>query len=168
VLRPLVEDFAAVMRARGVLRAGSIRRELPAIYRQDAAQVRLVFRALGAARTRRYYEVRLTADVAPRGALEGALQGAIELSAKCVHYLPDDPRRVVPPEPPQALVELPALKTLSATSPDLDAARRWCGETLKQSAAAVVEATTFFSQQAAAAPLPAFSALAAGACPVMT
>jgi hypothetical protein len=71
VCRPLVEDFGAVMRARGVLREGQIRREFPAAYRQDAAQVRLVFRALGAARARCSAGLGLPRDGSRRGAGHG-------------------------------------------------------------------------------------------------
>jgi hypothetical protein len=190
-LRPLLEDFLAVMQSpkrsenQSLLREGRIRVERPASGRPRADKLMLALKALGPARARRYYEVRVTATAAADGR-------GLALAAECIHYLPPSPRRESAEE---TLVALPALAfqaemavELGRTGPhpwavcfwkgddvpptgawDYEtwkrSARQWLGDVLQQSAEAIIAASF---HNAPPAPLMTFPALAAGACPVMT
>jgi hypothetical protein len=104
-LRPLVDDFLAVMQSpqrsdnQSLLRDGRIRVERPATGRQNADTLSLVLKALGPTRAPRYYELRVTATAAADGR-------QLALAAECVHYLPPGARRKSAEE---TLLALPAL-----------------------------------------------------------
>jgi hypothetical protein len=128
VFEPLMEEFWGVMEAERVLRDGRLKRDARA-----ASEYGVNLRALGIARSRRFFEIRLWC--------RATREAAIALSAECLHYYPECATRASDPQP---LLPLPpAALSLSALSPGasaIDEARTWCRDILKQCAAALMDA----------------------------
>jgi hypothetical protein len=135
VFRPLLEEFAEVLRSEGVVDAPFVRQEGAG---RGLGHGRRQF-TFGA-RSRRYslrcFHVSLLA--VPRDT------GAIELSAECVQNGTPGPGNRTTWEP---LIELPR-ETVAPDAAQADAARQWCVEVLKRAAEAILEANYCFRRTA--------------------
>jgi hypothetical protein len=150
VFDPLLEEFWTVMEAESVLRDGRLKRDARA-----ANEYGVNLRALGIARARRFFEVRLWC--------RATREAAIELSADCLHYYPESATRAADPQP---LLPL-APATLGPTPSAIEESRQWCSQILKQCAAALVDANLASGRDPVCAPLADAAAGFPSVVPVM-